>query len=313
MEQPEKYSAAEWDSIRERFQNSALNETEIAILGQNAGVSWPFKGETPLKYIDCTLDELAEIPGLIGKKSRIRRLMDILRETLAFDDPFSDLVDSVELDGVEDHTFERILAKFNIPDNYPADMVKFNADTRKLLQNEKADTLLEVIRFGQLIPHDSDEGEELRLFLNGLALKDEDGMAEHLPYRRGERGLHLPEEIGLIAGALGRPVQLALIQQSGMKLTEKEKAEVQAEINLEAEAELKKALEAMKKACEWFKEEASTLKAVFTEEGDPHRYFIPIQNLEVERIAVALARVYFGFSDGEQRSMIGRISGLFRR
>jgi len=314
-EQFEKYSAEEWDSIRARFQNSALNDTEMAILGQNAGVSWPFRGsdETPQKYIDCELEELSSIPGLIGKKSRVRKLMDILRETLAFDDPFSDLVDSVELDGVEDHTFERILAKFNIPDNYPAKLVKFNETTRRLLAEPNPDTLLEVSRFGQRMPQNTAEGEELRLFLNGLAHKDESGMARHLPYRRGERGLYFPEEVGLIAGRLERPVQLALIQQSGASLTEAEAEVLKNDTNLEAEAALKYALEQMDMASQWFTEGAAELTAVFENEEDPARYFIPIQDPEVERIAVALARVHFGFSAAERSGLVGRISGLFRK
>ena len=49
----EKYSAEEWEHIRKRFFNSILNDTEIAKLGQNVGVSWPFKGkgETHSKFI----------------------------------------------------------------------------------------------------------------------------------------------------------------------------------------------------------------------------------------------------------------------
>ena len=59
-----KYSAEEWDYIRKRFYNSILNETEIAKLGQNVGISWPFKGtdETPSKYMDYDFEELQSVP-----------------------------------------------------------------------------------------------------------------------------------------------------------------------------------------------------------------------------------------------------------
>ncbi len=70
----EKYSAAVWEHLRERFLNSILNDTEIAKLGQNVGVSWPFKGsdETPAKYIRYEFEELNTVPGLIGKKNVCR-------------------------------------------------------------------------------------------------------------------------------------------------------------------------------------------------------------------------------------------------
>ena len=54
---PVKYSAEEWEYFRKRFFNSMLNDTQVAALGQNVGVSWPFKGsdETPAKYIEFDL------------------------------------------------------------------------------------------------------------------------------------------------------------------------------------------------------------------------------------------------------------------
>jgi hypothetical protein len=260
------------------------------------------------------LDELYEVPGLIGKKSRVRKLMDILRETLAFDDPFSDLVDSVELDGVEDHTFERILAKFNIPSEYPAKLVKFKKTTYDLLRAESPGTLLDVIRLGQLMPHDEPEGEELRFFLNGLAHMDEERMARHLPYRRGDRGLFLPEEIGLTASRLDPSVQAAILQQSGLELTEEETANLsKTASSLQVEADVKAAIESIARACEWFSDEANKLKEAFSNGTDPNRYFIPIQDPKVERIALALARIHLGLSDCERSGIIGRISGLFKR
>lgn len=311
----ESYSTEEWNSLRNRFEQSALIDTEMKILGQNAGKSWPFTGsdETPRKYIEFTLEELGGVPGLIGKKSRIKRLMDILRETLAFDDPFSDLVDSVELDGVEDHTFERILAKFNIPIEFPAKLINFTEVTFRLLGENASSNLIEVIKFGQRMPQNAPEGEELRLFLNSLALMDEVGMARHLPYRRGDRGLYLPEEIGLIAKKLSKPVQIALVQQAGLELSEDEAALLEVEQGLAVEGELKRALEMMSAACDWFTREAEQLQAVFSSDEDPNRYFIPIQNPEVERIALSLARIHFGFSGKERSGIVGKISSLFKR
>jgi hypothetical protein len=51
--------------------------------------------------------------------------MDILRETLAFDDPFSDMVETVESESREDDTFERILTKLEIPPQLSARIYSF--------------------------------------------------------------------------------------------------------------------------------------------------------------------------------------------
>lgn len=147
----EKYSSAEWEHIRQRFADSILKETEVAILGQNAGFSWPFKGkgETPEKYIQYKFDELQSVPGLVGKKVRIRRLMDILRETLAFDDPFSDLAHSLEAESEEDVTFERILTKYNVPLNFPVHLLHFSPDVNSLIKREQITNLVELVHYGQ--------------------------------------------------------------------------------------------------------------------------------------------------------------------
>ena len=116
-EMPEKYSAEEWKYLCDRFSKSILKTTEIAELGRNVGISWPFKGsdETPEKYISFSFEELESVPGLIGKKKRVKTLMDVLREILAFDDPFSDMMDTVEKKNTEDRIYHRVLKKLGIP------------------------------------------------------------------------------------------------------------------------------------------------------------------------------------------------------
>ena len=69
---PVKYSAEEWEYFRKRFFNSMLNDTQVAALGQNVGVSWPFKGsdETPAKYIEF------ELPYRFNEQGNITRVRD---------------------------------------------------------------------------------------------------------------------------------------------------------------------------------------------------------------------------------------------
>ncbi len=307
----EKYSAEEWNHIRKRFFNSILNDTEIAKLGQNVGISWPFKGkgETASKYIEYDFEELQSVPGLVGKQRRIQTLMDILRETLAFDDPFSDMVDTVESESEEDDTFERILAKLEIPPNYPVEFIHFEPDTKELLKNEDVNTLIEIIHFGQKIARNVVVGGDLKTFLNGLAHKDEVGIAKHLPYRRSIRGLHLAEAIGLIAGDLPEAAQLHLLAQGEVSLTDEEMATLSKASTLNIEASTKSAVEKVAKVCEWFTAEAADLEQVFATGGSPERYFIMINDPRRERIALVLAKLHLEIDDNKKSGFLGKLFG----
>jgi hypothetical protein len=307
----EKYSAEEWNHIRKRFFNSILNDTEIAKLGQNVGVSWPFKGkgETASKYIEYDFEDLQSVPGLIGKKRRIKTLMDILRETLAFDDPFSDMVDTVESESEVDDTFERILAKFEIPPSYPCEFIHFEEGTKQLLRDEDINTLIEVVHFAQKIAQNVVVGGALKTFLNGLAHKDELGITKHLPYRRGIRGLHLAEAIGLIAKDLPEVAQLQLLSQVDTSLTDAESSLLAKASQLNVEAAIKTAVERVGKVSEWFTAEAKDLKQVFSDGGSPERYFIMINDARMERIAVELAKLQLGIVDGKKSGFLGKLFG----
>ena len=308
---PEKYSAEEWNHICKRFFNSILNETEVAKLGQIVGISWPFKGsdETPAKYMEFEFDELQSVPGLVGKLGRIKTLMDILRETLAFDDPFGDMVDTVETESQEDDTFERILAKLEIPASYPSQFIHFAEDTKELLKNEDVNTLLECVHLGQKIARNVVIGGDLKSFLNSLAHKDEVGIAKHVPYRRGERGLHLAEAIGLICEDLSEPANLYLMQKGGLTLNDEESLKLSSSSELAIEASIKKALEEITKVSEWFTAERSDLETVFSTGSSPERYFIMINDPKRERIAVQLAKLQFAPEEEKKSGFFGRLFG----
>ncbi len=311
----EKYSPEEWEFMRKRFFSSILNDTEIAKLGQNVGISWPFKGkdETPNKYIEYPFEELESVPGLVGKKGRIRTLMDILRETLAFDDPFGDMVDTVEEESEVDDTFERILAKLQIPTHYPAEFVHFTADTKELIKSEDLKTLIEVVHFGQKLAQSVVVGGDLKSFLNGLAHKDEVGIRQHIPYRRGERGLHLAEALGLISNDLDEVLQLELLSQTGLGLTEAEEQTLKGASKLKVEAQLKLGLDQVAAVWKWYTAEAADLEQIFTTGGMPERFFITINEPRIERVALALSRLHLGIADKGKGGFFGKLSGLFGR
>ncbi|MEO0509597.1 MAG: hypothetical protein AAF065_07035 [Verrucomicrobiota bacterium] len=309
--EPEKYTAEEWNHIRKRFFHSILNETEVAKLGQNVGVSWPFKGsdETPAKYIEYEFEELESVPGLVGKMSRIKALMDILRETLAFDDPFGDMVDTVETESREDDTFERILTRIQVPTNYPADFIHFSEETKDLLTKEGVETLIECVHFGQKIARNAVIGGDLKSFLNSLSHKDEVGIARHIPYRRGERGLHLAEAIGLISEDMTEVAQLHLMSKGGVTLSDEETLKLNSSSELQIEASVKKALDQVADIGEWFSTEAADLETVFGTGGSPERYFIMINEPRRERIAVQLAKLQFAPEEEKKSGFLGRLFG----
>lgn len=306
-----KYSAEEWEHFRKRFNNSILNETEIAKLGQNVGISWPFKGsdENPAKYIDYDFEELQSVPGFVGKKSRIKGLMDILRETLAFDDPFGDMVATVESESQVDDTFNRILDKMGIPAEYPIELLHFSKETKLLLKNEEVETLMACVHFGQNIARSVVIGGDLKSFLNSLAHKDENVMAKYMPCRRGEKGLHLAEAIGLICENLDTPTKLHLMQSGGIALSEEEQNKLSTSSKLNVEATIKAALGELTKVVEWFSVEAHDLQQAFTTGGSPERFFISINDPRRERMAVELSKLHFMPEEEKKSRFFGRIFG----
>ncbi|MGB0743021.1 MAG: hypothetical protein ACPGSB_00710 [Opitutales bacterium] len=309
----EKYSAEEWDFIRKRFYSSVLNETEISKLGQNVGISWPFKGanENPAKYMHFSFEELKEVPGIIGKASRVKSLMDILRETLAFDDPFGDMADSLEKQNEVDDTFKHILNKFAIPQDYPAEFIHFSQETKELLKSEEIQTLIECIHFGQNLAESASVvvAGDLKSFLNSLAHKDAEVMASRIPYRPGEGGLHLAEAIGLICRNMDHTTQLYLLKSGGNSLTEEEENLLAAANGASIEASMEDAQRKVVQLAGWFSEEMRDLEQVFTTGGSPERYFIVLNEPRMESIVVELSRMHFAPDKQEKAGLFGRIFG----
>lgn len=309
------YNSNAWERLRERFAGSEMRDMELNILGQNAGKSWPFKGsdETPAKYLDFDFDDLGSVPGLVGKKRRVQVLMDILTETLAFDDPFGDMADKVEADGQHDVTYERVIVRFEIPEEYPARFIACDAEGRALIKEQGCETLGEVIRAVADLPFDSNGAGDLKAFLNLLGHKDELGIGRYIPYRRGKPGLHLAEAIGLIAANVPENLQLELLSQTGFNLTPEEDVQLEASSTLTLEGQLKTALDQIDAVTAWFADEAAELQQLIEGGGSYERYFITINNSRTERIALALARIKFGDPTKERSGLMAKLSGIFNK
>jgi hypothetical protein len=119
----------------------------------------------------------------------------------------------------------------------------------------------------------------------GLAHTDMASIIKYLPYRRNEGGLYLAEVVGLIARDLEEPVQLELLCQAGVALTDDEE-ELRKRASQETfDVALKTALGRFDALCIWFTEEAADLELICATSGSVERYFMPINEPGIERVA----------------------------
>ena len=198
-----KSTAKDWDEVRSAFASSIMVDTALSSLAQNLDApDWPIKGkdETPGKYIDHNFEEVTELLQLKGQKSdRIDQLIGLLKETLAFDSPFGEMVTQTEAASARDNPLLKNLAKLGIPENFPMALTALEAGTLEFCKLEKLVTLAEFAVFAQGMSQTVIVGGDFRKLLNALSHVDEAALAEVLPFRRGAKGLHLVEAIAQAA------------------------------------------------------------------------------------------------------------------
>ncbi len=254
-----KSTAKDWNDVRRAFASSLMADTAINSLAQNLdGPEWPIKGkdETPSKYIDLTLEEAVEILQLKGQKpERLDQLIGILKETLAFDSPFGEMVEQTQAASERDNQLLKNLAKLNIPENFPVTLTALEPGTLEFCKLEKLSTLGEFAVFAQSMSQNVIVGGDFRKLLNALSHVDEAALAEVLPFRIGQKGLHLVESLAQAARAPDAP----------------------------ARAE---------RATTWFHEELAAIEKELGAGGSLARFFVTIGNPELEKRALELLRPY---------------------
>ena len=217
-----KFTSTEWDEIRKKFRHSIMADTSLVSLAQNLDTKeWPHSGEEekPSKYIDFSYDELLMLPEIAGSPAKADHLIGILKETLAFDDPFGDMVAQVEETSSKENPILKTLSRLNISEGYPLVLANFSEGTRVVCASEGIKTIGEFANLGQQMSTRVVLGGDFRNALNALTHGDEEGIGQFLPYRKGTTGLHLAEAIGLIPAGLPRGDQLSLGKANGAKLT----------------------------------------------------------------------------------------------
>jgi hypothetical protein len=206
-----KSTAKDWDEVRSAFATSIMVDTSLNSLAQNLdGPEWPIKGkdETPATYIDLPFDEVVELLQLKGQKpERIDQLVAILKETLAFDSPFGEMVEQTQASAERDNPLLKNLAKLGIPENFPMALTALEPGTLEFCKLEKLSTLGEFAVFAQGMAQNVIVGGDFRKLLNALSHVDEGALVEVLPFRRGHKGLHLVEAMGQAAAAPDGPVR----------------------------------------------------------------------------------------------------------
>jgi len=287
-----KFNSTEWEEIRKKFRNSIMADTSLVSLAQNLDTKeWPHKGddEKPSKYIEFNYEELLMLPEIAGSADKADHLVGILKETLAFDDPFGDMVAQVEETSSKENPILKTLGRLGIPESFPLSLCNFSEGTRIVCASEGIKTIGEFANLGQQMSTKVVLGGDFRNALNALTHGDEEGIGQFLPFRKGSTGLHLPEALALIPAALPRIEQVSLAKAYGANLSSAEGGASRPLTKDQIEKHESMMRISVSAALEWFKEGKAALLKHLAEGGTYERYFVVVGEPVREAIAVRLA------------------------
>jgi hypothetical protein len=275
-----KFTPKEWDELRAAFSASIMVNTSLSSLAQNLdGPDWPIKAkdETAAKYVELTHGEMLEMLALKGIAGKADLLYSILKETLAFDAPFGDMVAQTQVAAQKDNQMLKNMARLGIPEDFPITLTALGPDTLEFCKMEKLTTLGEFAIFAQNMSQNVIVGGDFRRLLNALSHIDEQTLAEFLPFRPGTKGLHLIE---CLAQASRKP-----------------------------DAAAKAAT-----ATSWFKDDLAALEAE-TKAGTPlSRLLVVLHDPAAEKAVVELLKPYVkSAADSGRKSGLGSLFGWLKK
>lgn len=308
-------SKQEWDAIRERFKSSMMVGTEMAKLASNVDRVWPLKGrdEVPLKYLPLTLEELHMLPGIAEQPKRIRLMVDIFEETMAFDDPFGEMAEQVDSSSRHDDKPLKVLKDLGIPKDYPMDLCNITAETRKFCEDEDLKTIGDFLLFAQNMAQNVVVGGDFRAMLNSFTSQDERAISQFLPYRPNFSGLHLPEALGHIARGLSPEEFVFLLQRFGGKPSDEQK-QIRALNQAEVTALEERLKSQSHKLFGFFEQETVELAEIVREGGArKERYFMVLNDPQLETVAGAVAAIMTGQASAGKARKKGFFARLFGR
>ncbi len=275
---PNKYSAKDWDEVRAAFASSIMVKTSLSSLAQNLdGPDWPVKSkeETPAAYIDLGYDEMVTMLTMKGMSpNKADFLISLLKETLAFDNPFGDMVEQAQASSAKDNQLLKNLVKLGIPEAFPIEITALSDDTKDFCKLEKLSTLGEFCVFAQGMSQNVIVGGDFRRLLNALSHIDEDTLTELLPFRKGAKGMQLLE---------------ALVQTSKCSSPETRAPKV----------------------AEWFKDDLAALKKDLSSGGSLSRHLVALGNADAEKRATEMYQLITTGKIAKKGSLFGSLGRLF--
>jgi hypothetical protein len=291
--EPELRSA--WEKVRNAFRASLMVNTNLNSLAQNLDIAdWPLAGadETPSKYINLGYDELVATPELAGHPRRVEQLISILRETLAFDEPFGEMVSEVAEAADKDNPILKTLSRLGISEEFPLSLVALLPETRDYCNLENLVTLRDFALFAQNLSQTVVVSGDFRAFLNALSHLDENTLALYLPYRPGTKGLHLLEGLALTVRAQTDEVQAALARRCGARLGTDDLAAASRASQLEVAAIEQMLAQQAASYIDYFQADFADLQKQIDEGMPLGRLASVLKNPLVETVVTALLKPY---------------------
>ena len=191
-------SAKEWDEVRAAFGSSIMVDTALTSLAQNLdGLDWPFVGAAakPDTFFDINNGAIKEELVGRGNPTADDLLVQILRETLSFDQPFGEMVKQAEASSERESPMLRTLSRLEIPEDFPLALTLIDEATRELCRLEQVDTIGKFALFAQNVSQNVIVGGTFRELLNALAHVDEKALATYLPIQLGTPGVKFIEAL----------------------------------------------------------------------------------------------------------------------
>ncbi|MEM8549346.1 MAG: hypothetical protein AAGF10_01010 [Verrucomicrobiota bacterium] len=298
-----------------------MSEVPLKALAEECGLPhWPIRGKSEIasKYIDYTWQELHELLGLADKPERIDLLIDILKETIAFEDPFGEMVDTVDAADEREDTLGKAFRKMEIDPSFPLGLSGLSLETIEFCKAEDIETIGQFAEFSNNMAQNVIVGGDFKELLNALSNMDERNVARFLPFRPTHKGFHLPEAIGMVLNQLAENEKFTLLKRYGAKLGMVENAK--ASLNKDMANQLEEVLmQKVSEQCNFFEKQIPEIESKLKSGATLERIFMVLDNPEKELIAGKVMGMYLkqrrGSSYGQEveaprnRGLFGRLFG----
>jgi hypothetical protein len=285
-------SSQDWDALRSSLKGTVMATTTLASLAKNIGLKWPIRGteETPERYINCSLEELGEMPEFFGKGNRLPLLYSILEETMRLDDPFAEMIEGFDVVEAEAPANPTILQDLQVPEEFPVELMNFSRRTRTLCREGGHETVSELLEFLKKSTSAAAINDEFQQFLYSVERSSVSRLKQFIPVREGSKGVHLVEAIALIGRRLNDQQVATLLYAYKISTTNCAWDENAVLPKAQALNLIKQVSESVGKACDLLPEQGQELReAVEGGVSSSVRYFVPLGDPEMEGLAIALS------------------------